>query len=250
MGCCQAKSRAGTADHTGAVASAGSNSSSAGDLASSQVQQLCAKAHSLCAALPTLEFLCATELPAPGKSGKPRQPFQSLVPVDVDALREAIRPVHDCLAHAYALDAEATLHVLSETADAYAAGLRPAPGLQWESRLDRPHVSLDGSGAAGAAISALGSDTAVLAPFAAVRQADPFCRGSSKHRGHRDTRSALLVYHNGVPGVGRRSRNWVTLNIACEPLCALGLRPKDGWYFHLSLAVLQLPRQQQQSINT
>ena len=42
------------------------------------------------------------------------------------------------------------------------------------------------------------------------------------------------------------SGNWVTLNLACEPLCALGLRPRDGWYFHMSLAVLQLPRQQQQ----
>ena len=236
MGCCQASPAAGAG--------------TALDSTASQAQQLCAKVHDLCAALPPVEFRCLTEMPAPGKDGKPGkgQPFQSLVPVDADALREAVRPIHDCLAHAYALDAEATLHALADSADAYAAGLRPAAaGLRGESRLDKPPVSLDGGGAAGAAIAALGESTAVSAPFAAVRQADPFCRDSAKHRGHRDTRSALLVYHNGVPGAGRRSRNWVTLNLACEPLCALGLRPRDGWYFHMSLAVLQLPRQSDSS---
>ena len=157
--------------------------------------------------------------------------FCSLRPCDRSAVTKLLRPLHDVLKSAYEAAPEHVIEWLGSGSDAYRSGLGRlgSKRLRWVSKLNNLHASVVRGGQSGKAVMACIKQRKVIqGSFAAVDQR------IAQHLNHTATSSALLCYATSP------TKAWVTLHLDPRGLLEEGLQPDDRWYFHISLAKLEI----------
>lgn len=157
--------------------------------------------------------------------------FCVLKPLDESAVLAAVQPIHDLLQRAFASEPLAMLAALESHTNAYRNGLDCIDtNINWHSKLHDLHISVDGHGSSGRIVSeGIANATVCEVHLSAVHQS--YYTGMESHRGHVDTPSSLLCYAQ------RRDKAWIALHFH-PGIMPSGLRPSDGYYYHLSLAKL------------
>ncbi len=103
---------------------------------------------------------------------------------------------------------------------------------KWSSKLDNPHVSVT-------LLAPYAEDSAYIISPAPVDQKNS--RGKPQYKGHVNTLTPLLCYRTS------KTRAWVTIGFAVQAEDLTEdtrrmLRPADDYYFHISLAKLEVPK--------
>ena len=152
-------------------------------------------------------------------------------PCDAGALLKLVTPIHDKLRAAFEEEHARCLQWLDRDTNAYANGCAQVdPRVRWVSKLHDLHATVSSGREFSRCVE---SGQVAHVPLSAVKQAHPFYRSSERHRGHADSASPLLCYREHA------TKAWITLHLDPAILVKLGLRPKDDWYFHISLAKLE-----------
>lgn len=161
--------------------------------------------------------------------------FCSFVPLNRFDLLRDVEPVCASLKAAFARDPRGVLVELQKH-NAYGSYINPATysSCKWIDKTKNLHISLLEIGESGEAIQlGIKESKYVDLSFSEVNQTDfeGVAWAKETHEGHLNTESPLLCYPTSP------TRVWITLNFF--PPQSVPVIPKDQYYFHMSIALLE-----------